>query len=324
MLTVAGTTAFTATAANTDILLASQANNLTGAVSFGGTLANFRDVALRNVNAAATVPLFAGLTNLRNLTLTYNNAPVALPAFTLTAGGNLNVTAGGAISQVGAVVVPGTTTLAAGAANNITLNNAANNFSTVGITSGNNVALTDSNALDLGASTVSGTLNVTTAGAVTQSGALTVTGVTTLAAGAGNDITLNNAANNFSTVGITSGRNVTVQDTNALILGASTVSGTLGVTTNGALTQSGALSVTGVTTLAAGAANNITLNNAANNFSTVGITSGNNVNLRDANALVLGASTVAGTVDCHHRRRPDPEWRSNRDGSDNLGRGGGQ
>ena len=132
VLTVAGTTAFTATAANTDILLASQANNLTGAVSFGGTLANFRDVALRNVNAAATVPLFAGLTNLRNLTLTYNNAPVALPAFTLTAGGNLNVTAGGAISQVGAVVVPGTTTLAAGAANSITLNNAANNFSTVG------------------------------------------------------------------------------------------------------------------------------------------------------------------------------------------------
>ncbi len=148
-LTVTGTTSFTATAANTDILLASQANNLTGAVSFGGTLTNFRDFALRNVNAAATVPALGGLTNLRNLTLTYNNAPVALPAFTLTAGGNLNVTAGGAISQVGAIVVPGTTTLAAGAANNITLNNAGNNFSTVGITSGNNVLLTDANALDL-------------------------------------------------------------------------------------------------------------------------------------------------------------------------------
>ncbi len=63
-----------------------------------------------------------------------------------------------------------------GAANNITLNNAANNFSTVGITSGNNVALTDANALDLAASTVSGTLGVTTNGALTQSGALTVTG----------------------------------------------------------------------------------------------------------------------------------------------------
>ena len=33
-----------------------------------------------------------------------------------------------------------------------------NDFGTVGITSGNNVALTDANALDLAASTVSGTL----------------------------------------------------------------------------------------------------------------------------------------------------------------------
>ncbi len=60
--------------------------------------------------------------------------------------------------------------MAAGA-NDITLTNAANNFSTVGITTGNNVALTNANALDLGASTVSGTLNVTANGALTQSGA---------------------------------------------------------------------------------------------------------------------------------------------------------
>src|SRR5204863_464281 len=160
----------------------------------------------------------------------------------------------------------------------------------------NCVSLLDANALILGASTVSGTLGVTTAGALTQSGALAVTGVTTLVAGAANNITLNKAANNFSTVGVTSGNNVNLRDTNALILGASTVSGTFGVTTAGALTQSGALAVTGVTTLVAGAANNITLNNAANNFSTVGVTSGNNVNLRDANALILGASTVSGTL----------------------------
>ena len=68
-----------------------------------------------------------------------------------------------------------------------------NDFSTVGITSGNNVVLNDINALDLGASTVSGTLNVTTNGALTDSGALVVAGTTTLAAGAANNITLNNA-----------------------------------------------------------------------------------------------------------------------------------
>ena len=149
----------------------------------------------------------------------------------------------------GALTVTGLTTLTAGAANNITLNNAGNNFSTVGITSGNNVALTDGNALDLAASTISGTLNVTTNGALTQSGALTVAGIDHIECRRGNNITLNNAGNNFSTVGITSGNNVALTDSNALDLAASTVSGTLNVTTNGALTQSGALTVTGITTL---------------------------------------------------------------------------
>src|SRR5205807_1182745 len=165
-----------------------------------------------------------------------------------------------------AVTAAGTTTLAAGAANNITLTNAANDFSTVGITSGNNVALVDANALNLAASTVSGTLNVTSNGALTQTGALTVAGVTTLAAGAANNITLNNAGNDFSTVGITSGNNVVLNDITALNLGASTVSGTLGVTTAGTVTQSGALNVAGTTTVAAGAGNDITLNNAGNDF----------------------------------------------------------
>ena len=154
----------------------------------------------------------------------------------------------------------GTTTLAAGAANNITLDN-ANDFSTVSIVSGNTVVFNDVNALDLGASTISGGLTVTTNGAITDSGNLTVAGTTTLAAGAANNITLDNA-NDFSTVSIVSGNTVTLNDVNALDLGASTVSGRLSVTTNGAITDSGTLTVAGPTTLAAGAANNITLNNA--------------------------------------------------------------
>src|SRR5438067_6756921 len=120
-----------------------------------------------------------------------------------------------------------------------------------------------SNALDLGASTVAGTLDVTTTGALTQSGALAVTGPTTLAAGAANNITLTNAGNDFSTVGITSGNTVALTDATALDLGASSISGTLTVNTTGAVTQSGAVTVTGTTTVAAGAANNITLSNAA-------------------------------------------------------------
>jgi len=84
--------------------------------------------------------------------------------------GGLNLNSGGAITQSAALTVSGTTIIAAGSANNITLNNAGNNFGTVAITSGNNVSLTDSNAIALGTSTVSGTLGVTATGAITQSG----------------------------------------------------------------------------------------------------------------------------------------------------------
>ena len=161
--------------------------------------------------------------------------------------------------------------------------------------SGNTVVLNDVNALNLGASTISGGLTVTTNGALTDSGPLTVAGPTTLAAGAANNITLDNAGNDFSTVAITSGNNVVLNDMNALDLGASTISGGLTVTTNGALTDSGPLTVAGTTTLAAGAANNITLDNA-NDFSTVSIMSGNTVVLNDVNALNLGASTISGDL----------------------------
>src|SRR4029077_19820505 len=148
-----------------------------------------------------------------------------------------------------------------------------------------NVQYNDANVLVLGASNVTGNLDITTGGAITQSGVVTVTGTTTLAAGAANDITLTNAGNNFSTVGIASGNNVALTNANALNLAASTVSGTLDVTTTGTLTQSGPLVVIGTTTLAAGG-NDITLTNAGNDFSSVGITSGNTVALTDANALV--------------------------------------
>ena len=257
-ITVPGTTTLATTVAGSDILLHTQANDFGGAVSFGGTQSNIRDVGLRNINAGAIVPALAGLTSLRNLTLTFNTAPVTLPTLTLTAGGSLNVTAGGDITDSGNLIVTGTTTLAAGV-NDIVLNNANDFIGAVSIANGNNVSLNDINVLDLGASTVGGNLNVTTGGALTQSGAVTVAATTTLAAG-GNDITFTNAANDFSTVGITSGNNVALTDANALNLAASTVSGTLDVTTTGTLTQSGPLTVIGTTTLAAGG-NDITLTN---------------------------------------------------------------
>jgi len=293
-LAVTGTSTFTVdTATGKDVKLDTQANDFAGGVTIatanGGST---RDIGLRNVNAGATL---AGVpTTGRNLTVTFDNAAVNLPVTTLT--GNLSVTAGGAITDSGAVSVGGTTTLAAGSGNDIVLNNADHFAGGVSVTSGNNVTLNDTGALDLGASTVSGNLSVTANGAITDSGAVAVTGTTTLAAGAGNNITLDAGDHFAGGIGITSGNNVAITDTGAVDLRASTVSGTLDVTANGAITDSGALTVTGSTTLAAGAGNNITLDNADHFAGGVGIASGNDVAITDTGALDLHASTVSGNL----------------------------
>jgi len=328
--TVAGTTTLDAGAGGT-ITLNNAANNFSGAVS----VPSANNVALRDANAlnlgASTIgtmfvithggPLtdsgnlsVAGTTTINGgsslVTLdqagnnfgtafvsTTNNVTLvdanALDLGASNIGGTLNVTVGGALTDSGALVVTGTTTITAGA-NNVTLNEAGNDFSLLGITSANNVVLVDSNLLGLAASTIGGTLNVTTSGSITDTGNLVVTGATTLSAGAANNINLNDS-NNFSTVSVVSGNNVTLVDTNGLDLGASTISGTLNVTPGGPLTDSGNLAVTGTTTITAGSSN-VTLNNAGNNFSRVDVVSANNVVLVDANALALGPAMIGGTL----------------------------
>ena len=270
-LVVTGNSTFTANAAGANIDLVNLNNNFSGTVAFGGT---------------------GGLANVAIFDL----SGLDLGALTLT--GNLSVDAALGITQSGDLSIGGTTDLGANIASNILLNRAGNNFvGGVFVTSGNNVTLVDANTLDLAGGTVSGNLSLTSNGAITDSGGLAVTGTTTLAAGAANDITLDSVGNNFvNAVGIISGRNVTLVDANAIDLGpTSTVSGNLSVTANGAISDSGSLVVTGTTTLATGAANNITLDNGLNNFGgAVSITSGNNVTLVNADGIDLGASNVSG------------------------------
>src|SRR5207237_3391376 len=101
-------------------------------------------------------------------------------------------------------------------------------------------------------------------------------------------------ANDFGgAVSIVSGNNVTLNDVNTLPLGASTISGNLNVTANGLISDSGNIAVAGTTTLAAGAANDITLDNADDFGGPVSIVSGNNVILNDINGLTVGG-TVSG------------------------------
>src|SRR5204863_145581 len=141
-----------------------------------------------------------------------------------TGTGERSVTAGGAITQSGTLTANGAlktaTFSAAGQA--ITLGDVNNDFTTVKFT-GADVTVKDLNALDLGASTVTGDLSVTAGGAITQSGTLTANGAlkTATFSAAGQAITLGDVNNDFTTVKFT-GADVTVKDQNALDLGAST------------------------------------------------------------------------------------------------------
>ncbi len=165
----------------------------------------------------------------------------ALTLNSSTISGQLNVTAAGAIAQAGALNVGGAAVFNAGA-NDITLTNPANQFGTLQLT-GNNVAIAENAAADLGASNISGNFSLTAAGGITQSAPLAVGGTAIFNAG-NNDITLANPFNQFGTLQLT-GNNVAIAENSALDLGISTINGTLSVTSAGAITQSGALTVAG-------------------------------------------------------------------------------
>jgi filamentous hemagglutinin family protein len=125
------------------------------------------------------------------------------------------------------------------------------------------------------------------------SGGMSFTGALTLGS---NSLSLTSGGGAISDLQIASAKSATVNAAGAVSFGSSTLTGPLSVTTSGAITQSAAsaLAIGGMTTLEAGKANNITLTEAGNNFGTVAITSANDVSLRDATTLDLGASGVSG------------------------------
>lgn len=217
---------------------------------------------------------------------------------TSTISGNLTLNAAGLITQSGPLTMTGpdrTATFNAGGANDIILDNSANNFQTVVISSANNVVLTDNSGFNFGASTISGVLMVNTSGAITQSGALTVNGDAWFNAGFGSNITLDLNGNNFSAIAFSQANQVAVNDINALVLGPSTIGGNLIVTASGNVTQTGPLSVTGTATFITGL-NNVTLNNAFNDFNTLNVPFANDVMVTDTDDLNFETVFISGDL----------------------------
>ncbi|MCP5009767.1 MAG: S-layer family protein, partial [Aestuariibacter sp.] len=245
------------------------------------------DITLDNMNNDfGTVVLDAGTAG--DITVEDTNAII----LGTTDANDLNVIAhGGTILQSGVITAGGTSNLSA-VGNNITLMNGSNNFNTLGLT-GANINIVDTNNIDLTNSTVSGTLSIT-ANNITDSGALDINGTTFLDAN-GNDITLDNTGNDFSTVDINNTvQNVVLEDANSIILAAAIINNTLDVTANGAITQSGALNGNADASFDA-TASNITLTNNTNDFNSISLTGGN-ATLNNSDAIDLNTSSISGNL----------------------------
>ena len=255
-LDVAGATALTATGFGIDLQNASN---------------DFNSVALNSANATVV-----------------DSNSLSLGASTLT--GNLTVTTGGDLTQTDTLDVAGATTLTA-TASDIDLQNASNDFNSLAL-NGANATVVDINELSLADSSLTGHLTVTTGGHLTQTDTLDVTGATTLTA-TGFDIDLQNAGNDFNSLALHSA-NAAVVDTNELMLGSSTLTGNLTVTTGGDLTQIGAVGVTGTAILTATSAD-IDLQNASNDFTSLAL-NGANASVVDVNEISLASSTLMGNL----------------------------
>ena len=275
----------------------------TGAASFAAAAGQTIDLSTQ-ANTFGSTASFNSLTGAPlNSVLIRDTSALDLQA--LTVASNLSVNAAG-ITQSGALVVPGTLTLAGGAANNITLSNAANNFGTVVITSGNNVTLADAGGVILsGPSLVSGNLFLTAGGNITDANgtSLTVSGLATFNAG-GFDITLGDNAGdttNFGSLNLTGGA-VTVTEDSAMVL-AGVSATTLNLTATSGITQTGAVTVTGNSAFTANPGQSILLGNLGNNFTGTVTFTGNggnlaNVTLFDQSAITTqaGGLTIDGAL----------------------------
>jgi hypothetical protein len=297
-ITVGGTSSFTTTAGSNGLVSLSRTNNaMTGAITLDVDGTGTVNVAnTLNLVLAAASTTFGG-----NFQLTSSLGVVTIPGTLNVTAGTLTITAAGDITQSGVWTTTGNMTFNTTAANGAVTLTQANVFSgnriDIDTATGGTGDASITNTLDINPVSldIGGNLVlISDVAIVSSNGFTTVAGTSTFTITSGNgQINMNRALNAMTgTIFLNPNGSgtITLNNTLATDLGAATIGGNLILTSTGALTQSGALDITGTTTLDAGAGNNITLDNTSNDFSTVVITSGNNVTLVDANALDIGTS----------------------------------
>ena len=327
-ITVAGTTLFNASNASSQIGLylgssnpfnggsSGESNLFTGGVTLartGGGL-GFNIVDIRDTNPSAVV--LAGLTSvgtLSNVSLRYDDAPsIALPGMTVT--GTLDVygpnvantatTPTNIISQTGPIIVNGYVIMAAASTGDIVLTNASNDFPIFGIanTGARNLTIVNNGPLELYADgqfneEITGNLSITANGEISDAGNYwSVSGTTYLNAGSANTIYFTSNDNWGGAVSLI-GDNVTFNPNSNLILGNSSVAGTLSITSQNygfSLTQSAGSAVvmsnTAATTTFSQFGSGITLAQPGNVFGPLAIWEAGAINIAENSAITQASA----------------------------------
>ena len=221
-------------------------------------------------------------------------------AFAIQSGlnvNNLNLTAGGTVTDAGNIDIDGTLTVSA-AGQTVTLDGAGNDVTGNVTLTGAAVTLVDTTATLIAGITATGALSVTTGGAITQSGAIDADSTSSFGAG-GNAITLTQAGNDFTgavSLSNSGGNAVQLTDTNALDLGTVVVGQNLTITaTGGALTDSGNVTVAGVATIVS-TGQTVTLGDATTaNFGSLDF-AGAAVTITEGSAMEVAASEATGAL----------------------------
>jgi hypothetical protein len=241
-----------------------------------------------------------------NLTSTAGNISLG----TSSINGNLSAqTNGGEIVQTGALQVTGSSTINAGSGQ-VVLSNVQNQLNGVVSVVASNAQISTAADLNLGASTLSGTLVAqSTAGNITQTAPLVVNGAASFVSPQGN-VSLSNTANMFAQTLALNSQNATIAAAQSIDLAASTVQGQLSVTAQqGDITQQAPITVQGTSNLVA-PAGLVNLNNPANQFAQpVSVATTGALTLDSASALTLGDMQVGASATINNQ------------GSVNLGTG---
>jgi filamentous hemagglutinin family protein len=256
--------------------------------------------ANQNVNLSNASNNFSQVVSIDAQDVTLNNNS-ALLLGTSNITGNADITANG-ISDAGIITANGVgKSFTVNSTNGVvSLDSFNHDFTTIqgSSTWGWDFKVKDANALDIGALTVGKDAKFEIGGDLTQSGAISNsnTGNIFEVNAGGNNITLDNTANDFAIVKLVA-NDVALTDASAIIFGDTTIAGNATINAGGGVDDSGTIIANGVnkTFQINNAGQDVELDSANNDFTKIGFNSFN-VDLTDVNSVDIATSNITGNT----------------------------